>query len=191
MTPVRRIMAEHRAFIWALVLGLIANLLVLVLIVFPLAQRVAGGEAAAAESAAALSAARAAHADARATVEGKGHADAELQRFYEDILPASMSAARGMTYLMTNQLASKIGLQQRGRQFSDAPVRDSSLGKLTMTVSLSGEYSQIRRFIHDLEMAPDFLVLEHLELSQIEGQARGIDVTVQIATYYRMRAHGD
>lgn len=191
MTPVRRIMAEHRAFIWALVLGLIANLLVLVLIVFPLAQRVAGGEAAAAESAAALRAARAAHADARATVEGKGQADAELQRFYDDILPASMSAARGMTYLMTNQLASKIGLRQRGRQFSDAPVRDSSLGKLTMTVSLSGEYSQIRRFIHDLEMAPDFLVLEHLELSQVEGQARGIDVTVQIATYYRMRAHGD
>jgi Tfp pilus assembly protein PilO len=191
MTPVRRVMAEHRAFIWALVLGLVANLLVLVLIVFPLAQRVAGGEAAAEESAAALRAARAAHANARATVEGKSQADAELQRFYDDILPASMSAARGMTYLMTNQLASKIGLRQRGRQFGDAPVRDSSLGKLTMTLSLSGEYAQIRRFIHDLEMAPDFLVLEHLELSQGEGQDRGIDVTVQIATYYRMRAHGD
>jgi Tfp pilus assembly protein PilO len=191
MTPVRRVMAEHRAFIWALVLGLVANLLVLVLIVFPLAQRVAGGEAAAEESAAALRAARAAHANARATVEGKSQADAELQRFYDDILPASMSAARGMTYLMTNQLASKIGLRQRGRQFGDAPVRDSSLGKLTMTLSLSGEYAQVRRFIHDLEMAPDFLVLEHLELSQGEGQDRGIDVTVQIATYYRMRAHGD
>jgi Tfp pilus assembly protein PilO len=60
-----------------------------------------------------------------------------------------------------------------------------------MTLSLAGEYTQIRRFIHDLEMAPDFLVLEHVELAQVEGQARGIDVTVQIATYYRMRVHGD
>jgi Tfp pilus assembly protein PilO len=191
MTPVRRIMAEHQTFIWALALGLVANILVFVLIVYPLAQRVAGGEATAAESAAALRAARAAHADARATIEGKSRADAELQRFYDDILPSSMSAARGMTYLMTNQLASRVGLRQRSRQFSDAPVRDSSLGKLTMTLSLAGEYSQIRRFVHDLEMAPDFLVLEHVELSQSEGQGRGIDVTVQIATYYRMRSHGD
>jgi Tfp pilus assembly protein PilO len=191
MTPVRRIMAEHQAFIWALALGLVANVLVFVLVVYPLSQRVAGGEAAAGESAAALRAARAAHADARATVEGKGQADAELRQFYDDILPADMSAARRMTYLMTDQLASKIGLTQRGRAFADAPVRDSSLGKLTMTLSLAGEYTQIRRFIHDLEMAPDFLVLEHVELAQVEGQARGIDVTVQIATYYRMRVHGD
>jgi Tfp pilus assembly protein PilO len=191
MTPVRRIMAEHQAFIWALALGLVANVLVFMLIVYPLSQRVAGGEAAAAESAAALREARAAHADARATVEGKGQADLQLQKFYDEILPADMSAARRMTYLMTDQLASRIGLLQRGRQFSDAAVRDSSLGKLTMALSLSGDYAQIRRFIHDLEMAPDFLVLEHVELSQVEGQARGIDVNVQIATYYRMRVHGD
>jgi Tfp pilus assembly protein PilO len=191
MTPVRRILAEHQASIWALALGLVANVLVFVLVVYPLSQRVAGGEAAAAESAAALRAARAAHADARATVDGKGQADAELQQFYDEILPADVSAARRMTYLMTDQLASKIGLTQRGRQFSDTAVRDSSLGKLTMTLSLAGEYTQIRRFIHDLEMAPDFLVLERVELSQTEGQARGIDVAVQIATYYRTRVHGD
>jgi type IV pilus assembly protein PilO len=191
MTPMRRIVAEHQAFIWVLALALVANVLVFVFVVYPLSERVAGGEAVAAESAAALRAARSTHAEARATVEGKGQADAELQRFYDDVLPAGLSAARGMTYLMTNQLASRLGLQQRGRQFTETAVRDSSLGKLTMTLSLSGEYAQIRRFIHDLEMAPDFLVLEHVELSQVEGQARGIDVTVQIATYYRTRVHGD
>lgn len=191
MTPVRRVMAEHRTFIWTLALALVANVLVFMLVVYPLSQRVAGGKAAADESAAALRTARASHADAQATVEGKGQADAELQRFYTDVLPANLSAARGMTYLMTNQLASQTGLQQRGRQFNESSVRDSSLGKLTMTLSLSGEYAQIRRFIHELEMAPDFLVLENVELAQVEGQQRGIDVTVQIATYYRMRVHGD
>jgi Tfp pilus assembly protein PilO len=191
MTPMKRVMAEHRAFLWAVALGLVANLIVFVFVVYPLAQRVEGGEAAAEQSAAALRAARAEHADARATVEGKGRADAELQRFYSDVLPHDLSRARGMTYLMIDQLASRTGLQQRARQFVDGSLRDSALRKLTVTVSLSGDYQQIRRFIHQLETVPDFLVLEHVELNQVEGQARGIDVTVQIATYYRMGAHGE
>ncbi|MBA3885644.1 MAG: hypothetical protein H0X67_07915 [Acidobacteria bacterium] len=191
MTPIRRIMVEKQAYLWPIALGLIANVLVFVLIVYPLSQRVAGGEQAAQESADALGAARRAHADARATVEGKGQADAELRRFYGDVLPPDISAARRMTYVMIDQLASKTGLRRGDRRYTPAVLRGSSLAKLTVTVSLSGEYRQIRRFIHELETAPDFLVLENVELAQVEGQARGIDVNVQIATYYRIGAHGD
>lgn len=191
MTPVRRIMAEKRAFIWPIALGLIANVLVFVLVVYPLSQTVAGGEQAAQESAAALREARRSHADARATVDGKVQADAELQRFYGDVLPPDLSSARRMTYVMIDRLAAKSGLQHGQRGFTPTAVRDSSLTKLTMTFRLAGEYRQIRRFIHELETAPDFLVLETVELAQVEGQSRGIDLTVQLATYYQAGAHGD
>lgn len=191
MTPMRRIMAEKRAFIWPIALGLVANVIVFVLVVYPLSQRVEGGEQSAAASAAALRQARMAHADARATVEGKGQADAELRKFYQDVLPPDMSAARRMTYLMIDQLASKSGLRLGSRGYTPSTIRDSSLAKLTTSVRLSGDYSQIRRFVHELETAPDFLVLEHVELAQVEGQTRGIDVTVEIATYHRVGAHGD
>ena len=36
--------------------------------------------------------------------------------------------------------------------------------KFTYTALLSGEYRNIRRFIHELETAPEFLVLENVQL---------------------------
>lgn len=187
MTLTRRIMTEKRALIWPIALGLVANVLVFFLVVYPLSQAVAGGEQAAHASAAALAEARRSYADARATVEGKSQADAELQRFYADVLPANISEARQMTYLMIDQLAGEAGLRRGQRSFTPSNVRDSTLGKLTILVRLSGEYQQIREFIHALETAEDFLVLERVELVQVEGQARGLDVNVQIATYFQQQ----
>lgn len=125
MTSARRIVAEKRAFIWPLALAFLANVLVFVMVVYPLAQTVAGGEQAAADSAATLREARGAHADARATVEGKDQADIELERFYGDVLPLDVSSARRMTYLMIDQLASKSGLQRGSRGFTPSDVRGS------------------------------------------------------------------
>jgi Tfp pilus assembly protein PilO len=191
MTPTRRIMTEKRALIWPIALGLVANVLVFFLVVYPLSQAVAGGEQAAQASAAALAEARRSHADAKATVEGKSEADAELRRFYADVLPSHISEARQMTYLLIDQLAGEAGLQRGQRSFTPSDVRESTLGKLTILVRLSGEYQQIREFIHALETAPDFLVLERVELVQVEGQARGLDVNVQIATYFQQGAQGE
>jgi Tfp pilus assembly protein PilO len=62
--------------------------------------------------------------------------------------------------------------------------------KFTYTAALSGEYPNIRRFIHDLESAPEFLVLENVQLTQNEGERSGLKVAVQIATYYRTGGNG-
>ena len=35
---------------------------------------------------------------------------------------------------------------------------------------LTGEYRDIRRFLHQLETAPEFLVLERVELKQSENE---------------------
>ena len=69
-------------------------------------------------------------------------------------------------------------------------MRDSQLVKLTYTAALSGEYRNIRRFIHSLETAPEFLVLENVQLSQDEQANKALNVTVQIATYFRAGANG-
>ena len=190
-TPARRIVAENRRLIWTIALALVANVLLYVLVVYPLAQKEAGGELAAEASSRALAAARRDHAAARATVSGKDQADAELQKFYGDVLPPDVGGARRMTYLFLEQLARKTGLRLRDRQSGAADVRDSSLAKFTTTVALAGEYQDIRRFIHELETAPEFLVLENVELSQAEAESgRGIDVRVAIATYFRAGGHG-
>ena len=63
--------------------------------------------------------------------------------------------------------------------------RGSELGKLTATATLVGDYRNIRSFIHQIETAPDFMVLENVALSQGSEREQGLNVTVKVATYFR------
>ena len=75
------------------------------IVVYPLSKKVAGGEQQSRAAASALTAARRDYDAARATVKGKGQADQELQKFYTDVLPPDLSAARRATFLRIEQLA--------------------------------------------------------------------------------------
>jgi hypothetical protein len=185
-----RVFRDKRALIWPIAIALVVNLAVYGIVVYPLSKKVAGGEQASQESAAALTAARRDYAAARATVAGKGQADLELQKFYSDVLPPDVSGARRITFLRIEQLATQAGLRLERETSSPQPQRESNLARFTYTATLSGEYRNIRRFIHDLETAPEFLVLENVQLSQGPSEERGLTVTVQIATYYRTGGNG-
>lgn len=185
-----RVFQEKRTLIWPVAIALILNLAVYAIVVYPLSQKVAGGEQAAQASATALSGARRDYAAARATVAGKGQADIELQKFYSDVLPPDVSGARRITFLRIEQLATQAGLRLERETSSPQVQRDSTLAKFTYTASLSGEYRNVRRFIHDLETAPEFLVLQNVQLSQTDAEDRALNVSVQIATYYRTGGNG-
>ena len=191
MSGVQRAFDEKRGWVWPFAIAVLLNLGLYVLVVRPLSLKVAGGEQQAAGSTAALNAARRDHSAARATVAGKSQADAELGKFYSDVLPPDISGARRITFLRIEQLASKSGLRLERETSDPKPQRDSSLVKFTYTAVLSGDYANVRRFIHDLETAPEFLVLEHVELSQAGAQNPGLTLTVQIATYYRTGSNGN
>lgn len=190
MTQARRILAEKRALILPVALGLVVNIALYAIVVYPLSKKVAGGEQEAQASSAALDAARRDYAAARATIAGKGQADLELQKFYNGVLPPDISGARRITFLRMEQLAQQCSLRLERETSDPKALRDSQLVKFTYTASLSGEYRNIRRFIHELETAPEFLVLENVELSQSEVENRGLNVDVQIATYYRAAGNG-
>ena len=53
-----------------------------------------------------------------------------------------------------------------------------------MTMVLQGEYRDVRRFIHKLETAPEFVVIESVTLVQGEKNAPLI-LTVKLSTYYK------
>ena len=188
----KRVLSEKRRLIWPLVIVLLANVAVYALVAYPLSQKVAMGEQEAAAAAASLKAAKTDYAHARATVTGKSQADDELAKFYDDVLPADLSSARRMLFLPLEQLAEQTNL--RGTRATQEPtaVRDSALYKLTGTAVLTGEYRNIRQYIHKLETMPEFIVLENVSLAQSEQeQSRGITVTVQVATYYRTGGDGN
>jgi Tfp pilus assembly protein PilO len=192
VTDARRVLAEKRRLILPIVVVLVVNIALFAIVLYPLSKKVAGSEDQARAASAALTSAKRDYDAARATVKGKGQADQELQKFYTDVLPPDLSAARRATFLRIEQLAQKSNLRLERETTSDPkPLRDSQLVKFTYRASLSGEYRNIRRFIHELETAPEFLVLENVELTQSEIENRGLNVSVDIATYYRAGANGN
>jgi Tfp pilus assembly protein PilO len=69
-------------------------------------------------------------------------------------------------------------------------VRDSSLARMRATMSLEGDYMDIRRFIHQLESGSDFIVIDSIAIQQgAEGDAAlGLDLS--LSTYYLVRPNG-
>ena len=120
--PDRRVFTEKRSLIIPLIVGIVVNIALYAIVVYPLSKKVAGGEDQARASSAALEAARHDHAAARAMVEGKGQADEELSRFYTNVLPPDIGGARRITFLRMEQLARQCNLRlERGR-----PIRSRS-----------------------------------------------------------------
>lgn len=191
MTDMRRVLEEKRRLIVPIVIALLVNIALFAIVVYPLSKKVAGGEQVAQAAATALNAGKRDYESAQATVRGKGQADQELQKFYTDVLPPDMTAARRLASLRIEQLAQQANLRLLRVTSDPKPQRGSQLVKFTYHAALSGEYRSIRQFIHELETAPDFLVLENVELTQGEGENRALNVSVDIATYYRAGANGD
>jgi Tfp pilus assembly protein PilO len=191
VTNIRRILSEKRRLIWPLTIGLLVNAALFALVVYPLSVKVEGGERQAQAAAAELAAARRDQAAALATVTGKSQADAELKKFYSEVLPPDVSGARRSTYLTIEHIAQKASLTQVRRSSERSQGRESALGKLTWTVVLSGDYRSIRHFIHEIETAPEFMVLEDVAVSQGEDRERALSVTVRVSTYFRAEGDGD
>ena len=191
MTDARRVLTEKRRLILPIAIALVVNVALFAIVLYPLSKKVAGGEQEAQAAATALSAAKRDYQQARGMVAGKGQADLELQKFYTGVLPPDLSAARRITFLRIEQIAQHSNLRLERETSDPKAQRDSQLVKFIYRAALSGEYRNIRRFIHELETAPEFLVLENVELSQSEIENRGLNVTVEIATYYRAGANGN
>jgi hypothetical protein len=187
MSLYARIAAEKRALLITLALGIIANVLLYVVVVFPLGRQVASAEAEARLQREQLHAARQDYNSARATVTGKQQADAALQKFYKDVLPASDGLARKLTYTRLAQLARQAKVTLEHGSNAVKHEKGSQLSKLTTTYTLSGDYRDVRRFIYSLETAPEFIVLENIALTSATGEQsnRALAMNLEIATYFR------
>jgi hypothetical protein len=191
MTQFRRIFLEKRRFIYPLIGAMVINAALFAAIVYPLSLKVANGERDAQAESRAMAAARAEYEAARATVTGKDSADAELKKFYNEVLPPDLSAARRILYGKIDKLMTSAAVKRGIESYAESQERDSSLGKFTATVRLFGEYRNIRRFIHELETAPEFLVLENVALSQGQEREQGLSVELKISTYFRAEGNGN
>jgi hypothetical protein len=186
MSLLQRILREKRRLLVPLGIAAAANLALFVLVVFPLGRQVSNAQIAAQQQRQILGRARQDAMSAKATVQGKQQADDSLRKFYQDVLPANASAARGITYRRLSQIARESNVRLERGTNEPKREKDSNLEKITTTYILSGEYRDVRHFIYALETAPEFMVLENVALSApSDERERGLTVRLDVATYYR------
>ena len=191
MTFFKRILVEKRVWLIPLALGIVANIAVYLLVVYPLAVKSAGAEDRAAAATQALQAAERDLAGARNLVAGKTRAEQELSTFYDKVLPTDLPSARRLTYATLPAVARKSNVKFVDRRSDVEPIKkDSQLGIFRIDTRWQGDYESLRRFIYELESAPAFVIIDNVALAQSDP-AKPLELALKLSTYYRLRAHAE
>jgi Tfp pilus assembly protein PilO len=181
----RRIAQEHRRVLVPLLVALAANVLVYAFIVYPMSQRVANIEESSRLAAAELAAAKGEYAQANGTLTGKDRAAKELSTFYSTILPRGLTGARRLTTLRLQQMARQSNLDMGRQAAQEVTATGSTLKQLRLQMDLAGTYADMRAFIHELEIAPEFVVIDNVSLAEGADDGGTIVLNLEFSTYYR------
>ena len=183
--PLSRVIADHRRWLIPAGVVLAINVIVLVAVVLPLRQSVQSGASRAEASAQSRREAVADLREAEATRDGQTQASADLVRFYADVLPADISTARRITNLKFQQLARSHDVIFQSGAATTEELRESTLERLHVNYSLTGNWDDIRQLIYDLETGPDFVVIDNVQLIEGSQASAPLSLTLDLSTYYR------
>ena len=182
---IQRVIAEHRRVVYALIAGVVINFLVFGFFVYPLQRDVANVEQRTRAAEEALAAAQADYARANGALTGKDRALKELDTFYSSVLAQDLTGARRLTFARLAQLAAKSRLDFERRKYEPVVERGSNLTRLKVTMDLAGSYEDIRDFIHEIESAPEFVVIDDVGLTDSVQNGDSVRLTLQLSTYFR------
>ena len=180
----RRAALEHRRPLMILGLVCAANVLVYALLVYPLSEQVANVEQRDQAAELALTEARLEHARASGTLTGTARATTELETFYNDVLPRDLAGARRLTFLRLAQLARDTNLQYERASYEPDTEDGSALTRLQIEMVLLGDYADMRDFMYRLETAPEFVVIDNVQLNEDSAGDGSLVVTLDLSTYY-------
>ena len=181
---VSRVVVEYRRVLVPLGVVALINVGLYALLVYPLSLKVDASERRAAAARTQLLAAEAEDRSTRATVARAEKARGDLQKFYSDLLPTGLESARRMTYAKLANLADEHGLTIARRTYDPDDGHRGHLKKLSIRMSLTGEYRDIRQFLHALETSPEFIVIEDVSVAEGSQPGAPLSVSVRMATYF-------
>jgi Tfp pilus assembly protein PilO len=181
----KRVFVEHRGLAIPLAAVLAINVLVYAFFVYPLSQRVGTVAERTQTAEAELAAARVQHAQAAGTLTGKARAAEELQAFYVRVLPANLAAAQRLWFPRLELIAQEVDLQHVRTSAKLEADPDRTLARLKIQMALTGSYRDIRRFIHELEQASEFVVIEKVTLTEETSEDDLLNVALELSTYFK------
>lgn len=185
---VRRVLREHRAWIWPLAVLLAVNVVAVVAGVVPMSRSVRSAETRATAAAADAAAADTELKAATLARDGRDTATRELDLFYRDVLPADVAAARRLLQLHVAQLARTHEVTFTRSVATPEHIRGSALSRLQANITMVGRYRDVRAFLYELETASDFVVVDSIVLAEGEDSSAPLDLTLVVSTYYKADA---
>lgn len=191
LTLLRRIASDHRRLVTTVALLLAVDALLYALALYPWSRKVAQAEAGAAAAESRLVEVRTAWEAAAETGASSTRAEERLEQFYTEVLPADFAGARAMLSPYLDRLARDSALVLERRSSVSDRERGSRLSRLRTTMVLAGRYEDVRRFIHVLETAPEFILVEDVVLGQGNESDEGLVLTLGVSTYYREASPAD
>ena len=121
-------------------------------------------------------------------MSGKARAEQELLTFYGKVLPTDQLAAVRLTYGPLPALAKKANVRVVSRHWTaETPKRDARLARLTVRVELEGDYDAFRQFMYQLETAPEFVIVDDVNISMINAN-KPLVFGLNLSTYYPLQA---
>jgi hypothetical protein len=72
----------------------------------------------------------------------------------------------------------------------EPPARDAHVGRLKIRTELQGDYQNLRRFIYELESAPEFVIIDDVTLSQNDA-TKPLTLSIELSAYYRVDGNGN
>ena len=184
MTLLTRILREKRTLFTVVGLILAIDFGLYAFAVYPWSNKVSQAETRATAADARLRQAMASYKVVSQTTENKTNADQELERFYTEVLPSDLAGARSISSPFLARLAEETDLVLERASSTPEKETGSPLARLRTTMVLAGEYEAIRQFIYELEIAPEFILIEEVILSQGAASDEELVLTLGVSTYY-------
>jgi Tfp pilus assembly protein PilO len=184
-----RVYHERRRIVLPLLVLLLANVVVLAVVIWPLQRRVQAASDADFQALTQMEDARREGREARMAQSRKDEVDVELAKFYKEILPRDLASAQVLTQLWLPQIARQNNVRFQQGTHRHAEVRDSHLTKVTSEATLSGTYRDIRGFLHAVESAAQFVVIEEVQLGDSGTSAQmnpkgELEIAIKASTFF-------
>jgi Tfp pilus assembly protein PilO len=182
---VRRAAREHRVLVTLIAVLVVVNVALYAAAIYPFSRQVASVSERTLDAEMELAAAQLARTRAAGALSGTSQASMDLELFYRDVLPADLTAARRVIWPRLQQIARQAGLQAQSSNAGLATDREQALTQLLIKMELTGSYRAVRDFIHRLERASEFLVIQRVALQESNEESAPLTLQLDLATYYK------
>jgi Tfp pilus assembly protein PilO len=117
--------------------------------------------------------------DAEAGVASIARARLAVERLYDERFSTER---RRLTRMIAEvkELAARSGLEPRSISYPSEEIEDYGLERRSFVFSVTGTYSDLRKFINLLELSDSFLTLQSVSLSEVGGVGGEGRLTIQL-----------